>query len=261
MRASSALARVRSWLPISLRAFLGRCSAFSNWTPYQATSFAQEGEDIILSRIFDSQSCGFYVDVGAHHPQRFSNTYLFYRRGWRGINIDAMPGSMLAFESIRPRDINLEIPVMRQRDQLRYYQFNEPALNGFSRSLSDSRNGLNDYKIVGTIDIEGSPLGAILDEYVPLHTEIDFLSVDVEGLDLEVLESNDWSRFRPKVILVEVLASSLATIQSNPISTFMESRHYQIYAKAVNTAFFLSEEYLETRGEGRDLRLRDRGLR
>ena len=57
-------------------------------------SYAQEGEDLILYRmIYGKIDKGFYVDVGAHHPKRFSNTYFFYRKGWRGINVEPMPGS------------------------------------------------------------------------------------------------------------------------------------------------------------------------
>src|SRR5829696_7661265 len=78
---------------------------------YSRKSYSQEGEDLILERIFLEQKKGFYVDVGAHHPKRFSNTFLFYKLGWFGINIDAMPGSMSAFESARPRDINLEVAI------------------------------------------------------------------------------------------------------------------------------------------------------
>jgi hypothetical protein len=74
-------------------------------------SYAQEGEDMVLRRIFEDQPLGFYVDVGAHHPVRFSTTYFFYRRGCRGINIDATPGSMDAFRRLRPRDINLEVAI------------------------------------------------------------------------------------------------------------------------------------------------------
>lgn len=82
-------------------------------TKYHTKSYAQEGEDMILHRIFERQSVGFYVDVGAHHPFRFSNTYLFYQKGWRGINIDAMPNSMRLFNRFRPRDINLECGISK----------------------------------------------------------------------------------------------------------------------------------------------------
>ena len=66
---------------------------------------------MILIRIFSNKSHGFFIDVGAHHPKRLSNTYYFYKRGWRGVNIDAMPGSMREFSKFRKRDINLEIPI------------------------------------------------------------------------------------------------------------------------------------------------------
>ena len=71
--------------------------------------YSQQGEDIILHRMFEWQEQGFYIDVGAHHPTRFSNTYKFYKRGWTGINVDAMPGSMTAFNRLRPKDINIEL--------------------------------------------------------------------------------------------------------------------------------------------------------
>ena len=80
-------------------------------TRFATKSYSQEGEDLLLRRIFEHQKIGFYVDVGAHHPFRFSNTYLLYKRGWRGINIDAMPGSMRLFRKFRPRDTNIECGV------------------------------------------------------------------------------------------------------------------------------------------------------
>ncbi len=79
---------------------------------YMNPSYSIEGEDRIVRSLFwEKRDTGFYVDVGAHHPFRFSNTYLFYTQGWRGINIDATPGSMRAFKKHRPRDINLEIGI------------------------------------------------------------------------------------------------------------------------------------------------------
>ena len=88
---------------------------------------------------------GFFVDVGAHHPQRFSNTYYFYLKGWSGINIDAMPGSMKIFDDLRSRDINLEIPISDKSEILTYYEFDEPALNSFSLSLSHERITTTNY--------------------------------------------------------------------------------------------------------------------
>jgi len=68
-------------------------------------SFAQEAEDLVLDRMFPDGCPNIYVDIGAHHPFRFSNTYIFYRRGWRGTNVDANPGSIHAFRGWRRRDV------------------------------------------------------------------------------------------------------------------------------------------------------------
>lgn len=205
---------------------------------YSIKSYSQEGEDIILKRIFGDKKDGFFVDVGAHHPKRFSNTYFFYKLGWHGINIDAMPGSMILFNTLRPRDINIEIPISSKKEILTYYAFNEPALNGFSEGLSQQRNGLRRYKIVSTQKMETSTLSNVLSEHLARGQKIDFMSIDVEGLDLEVIKSNDWDNFRPKIILVEMLNNSLEDFMSDDVCVYLKDKNYNLYAKTVNTAFF-----------------------
>jgi|APSaa5957512535_1039671.scaffolds.fasta_scaffold116676_1 FkbM family methyltransferase len=208
---------------------------------YSKKSYSQEGEDMILQRLFEKQKTGFYVDVGAHHPRRFSNTYFFYKKGWCGINIDAMPNSMKRFNRSRPRDINIEKAISENEKILKYYGFNEPALNGFSKKISEERNSKNGYSIEFTKDIKTCTLENILDNNLPENQEIDFLTIDVEGLDFEVLKSNNFEKYRPKVILVELLKSSLSNIENNEINRFLENLDYSIYAKAVNTVFFLDK--------------------
>jgi len=209
---------------------------------YALKSYSQEGEDMILRRLFEKQKTGFYVDVGAHHPKRFSNTYFFYKLGWRGINVDAMPGSMIAFNRMRPRDINIEKPVSNKKQLLTYYAFNEPALNGFSKELSEERDGKGSYFVKFTKDIETSTLEEILDNNLPKVQSIDFLSIDVEGLDFNVLKSTNLEKYHPKVILVEILNSSLADIQVSKIYKFLTDAGYEFYAKAVNTVIFKHKE-------------------
>ena len=201
-------------------------------------SYSQEGEDMILRRLFETQQTGFYIDVGAHHPKRFSNTYFFYKKGWQGINIDAMPGSMEIFKKLRPRDINIEKAISDRNQVLTYYAFNEPALNGFSKELSEERDGHNEYKIIFKADLETAPLSEILDIYLPENQNIDFMSIDVEGFDLMVLKSNDWEKFSPKFVVVEILESSLNEIETSEITRFLKQFSYIIYAKCVNTVFF-----------------------
>jgi len=215
---------------------------------FATKSYSQEGEDSILNRIFENKKKGFYVDVGAHHPHRFSNTYNFYKKGWMGINIDAMPSSMLLFNKIRPRDINLEVPISDKRETLTYYAFNEPALNGFSKDLSISRDGDRNYKIIFQKDMETKTLAQVLDEYLPKGQHIDFLSIDVEGLDYAVLRSNNWGEFRPAVVLVEILEARFEDIISSEVTKFMKSRGYALFAKTFYTVFFRLETDLAVIG-------------
>ncbi len=202
--------------------------------------FSQEGEDMILSRLFEGKKKkGFYVDVGAHHPQRFSNTYRFYLNGWRGINIDPLPEGMDTFREIRPRDINLEYAISDGEDELTYFEFNETALNGFSPELAEERDGLQNYRVVNKRKIKTHRLADILDKYLPNDQEIDFLNVDVEGLDLRVLQSNDWKKYRPFVVLAEDLPGlALNSAEATPIVDYMVSQGYELKAMSVNTLIF-----------------------
>ncbi len=199
--------------------------------------YAQDGEDLILDRYLEGQASGFYVDVGAHHPMRLSNTYLFYQRGWRGINIDAMPGSMKAFARFRPRDINVECGVACSAGILAYHRFNEPALNTFDATEAQLKNH-PPYRLLDTIDVAVERLDVLLSRYLPAGQQIDFLSVDVEGKDEEVLRSNDWQRYRPRFILAETLRTEMLNIGVCPVVQFLNSVGYTPVSKAYNTSFF-----------------------
>jgi FkbM family methyltransferase len=198
---------------------------------------------MILRRYFDGNSRGFYVDVGAHHPKRFSNTFYFFKKGWSGLNIDAMPGSMDLFRRIRPRDRNIEVAIGLDGGCLTYYMFNEPAVNSFSHALSMQRiREGKGYELIGTKEIEVRRLEEVLAENVPDGQTIDFMSVDVEGFDLAVLKSNDWTRFRPRLVVVEALGESLETILHTDIYAYLASQGYSVYAKAVQSVFFEENE-------------------
>ncbi len=204
-------------------------------------SFANDGEDLILKRIFGKQESGFYVDVGAHHPKQFSNTYAFYQKGWRGINIDAMPGSMELFNKLRPRDINIEKAVADKKERLTYYMFNVPALNSFSKELSLERNGVGNYRIISEQKIETSTLEEILDTYLPNGQAIDFLAIDVEGLDYKVLRSNNWGKYRPKVIVIEAGQLTCEEALADEISNCLKAKGYYLIAKTLDNLIWIND--------------------
>ena len=148
---------------------------------------------------------------------------------------------MKVFQKFRPRDTNLEIAISEKEQNLTYYMFNEPALNGFSKSISEGRQN-EQYHIERTITIPAFPLSKILDTHLPSGQNINFLSVDVEGLDLTVLASNDWAKYRPRVVLAEVLGSSLNKLEKDPVYNFMATQGYTLFAKLVLTCIFNIEE-------------------
>lgn len=214
-----------------------RESIFNLSDGYATKSYSQEGEDMILRRIFEYSEPGVYVDIGAHHPKRFSNTYYFYRKGWRGINIDATPGSMKLFNKRRGEDINIEIAVANEKREMTYHLFNEPAVNTFDEKFASK--AINDgYKLAEKQKIATKTLKEILVEYLPKNQKINFMSVDVEGLDLEVLKSNDFDLFRPEYILVECHGANMNEIQNDEVYNFLREKNYDLFGKTVLTLLF-----------------------
>ena len=154
---------VKKWLDgLRFRLFVG----------HAIKSYSQEGEDLVLARILGNLklTTGFFVDIGAHHPTRFSNAYYYYRRGWRGINVDALPGTKQLFQCMRPRDINIECGVGSQEGLLKYFAFNEPALNTFSEQEAKKKER-PPYHIINTLQIPVVTLKQILDEYLSCRVE------------------------------------------------------------------------------------------
>jgi FkbM family methyltransferase len=207
---------------------------------HSLTSYSQEGEDMVLNSFFEGRKKykGFYIDVGAHHPYRFSNTLFFYKKGWKGINIEPTPNAIKAFNIFRRRDVNLNIGISSKKGKLLFYCFNEPALNGFSKELSLERNNTSTkYKIIKEIEIETLPLSEVLDKYVPEEQKIDFLTIDVEGFDLQVLQSNNWLKYKPSFILVEDRID-FNNLTNSEVYGYLEKQGYQLVAKTLRTLFF-----------------------
>lgn len=200
--------------------------------------YSQEGEDVLLRRLFNNQTNGFYVDVGAHHPMRFSNTYIFYKAGWEGINIEPNPDSLRLFDKHRPRDTNVNCGVARENGRLEYFMFDEPALNTFDKEMLKGRVSNAPYKHIKTIQIDVMPLAEVLERHLPENTKVDFLSVDVEGFDLDVIKSNDWEKFRPMWVLVEQLELESIEDLDFALHHYMKSIGYVLFAKTYNTLFY-----------------------
>lgn len=184
-------------------------------------TYSQFGEDAVLAELFKDQANGVYVDVGAHHPYRYSNTYLLYKKGWHGVNIDANPDTVRMFNKERSGDKNI-LSGAGRAGTLTYYRFSDPAVNTFKKEEAEKWKGKSFLKFLGTTEIEVKPLSALVRE------DIDLLTIDAEGMDLEVLQSYDWERF-PKVIVIEGEESK----------QFLTEKGYAFYAQCGASNIFV----------------------
>lgn len=213
-------------------------------------SYSQQGEDMVIDCLLRGKRDGFYVDVGAHHPWRLSNTFFFYSRGWRGINIEASPDAVALFQAHRPRDVNLNLAIAAGHRTLTYHRFDEPAVNTFSPELVEAYRVTARYKLLATHGVRAAPLRDVLAEHLPAGQPIDFLSVDVEGLDAEVIGSNDWDRYRPTLVLVEDgRANSLDEVVASDMAAALRGCGYVPFSKFVHSQLYVDRARLHVDGD------------
>lgn len=231
----------RRWLPQDLKKSLQQILLGYH---SHAPSFSSAGEDMILRHLVGSDKMeGFYVDVGAYHPMLFSNTHFFYMNGWRGINVEARPGSKKLFDRIRPRDVNLELGVSAEAGEMTYYFIGENStMNSFSKDFLEQIGMAGEVK--AEIPVQTLPLAGILEKHLPEGQAIEFMNVDVEGHDFEVLESNDWDRFRPKFIVVE---DEQVDARDSRIVQMMKTHGYEMCAQNVIILDKINEYFLVDR--------------
>ena len=221
--------KIAHLVPNKLRSYLRTRLALLNVKLINSKiiSFSQAGEDYNIRNIFREKKNGFYVDIGAFHPMMLSNTFYFYLfENWRGINIDPRPDCMKFFNTLRPRDINLEFAVSSEKKLLTYYIIDElNAMNTFSKEFLEKNHLMS--SIEKTVSIQALPLAEILDEYLPTGQIIDFINIDAEGMDIDILKSNNWQKYRPKLLLIESDGDSLEELTKSEVAIYMDSLNYQ----------------------------------
>jgi len=206
-----------------------------------APGFSQEGEDLILKRIFPADMKGFYVDVGAHHPTRFSNTYYFYQSGWRGINIDPRPDIMELFNSVRPNDINLEAAIsdnVSEADGVYYVRYQEPAYNKIIFGGLDEHSEENSSEVLGVDEVEVCTLNDVIANYSDCFDRINLLSIDVEGLEMRVLNGFDIAKYMPDIVVLEVRGFEINDCGSYDEYNFMIDAGYKLRSVLYNSLIF-----------------------
>lgn len=204
---------------------------------YLNRSFSQNGEDLVLSRLLENHPKGRYIDVGVHHPFRFSNTANLYYSGWIGTNVDADPASMENFTEVRTNEENICAALGSKQELLSYYSYKETALN----TLSEKRmKFLENYGLFPTkVDqIEVKKASEFLTQIFTYDTYL--LNIDVEGLDFEILAGLDIKFFYPCFILIETQELSIEQFDAHTkADPFLSNYHMKSFL--FNTAILKSD--------------------
>jgi FkbM family methyltransferase len=172
--------------------------------PLDNISYAQRFEDMHLLRVFGEQARGFYIDIGSGHPVYDNVSFAFYLRGWGGITVEPNPWLTQLSKAVRPRDTAIDSLVGEKPGQATYYLVED--FHGLSTTVEDhARAAARQYgKHSRAMTMPVTTLVALCEQHAP--AAIDFLKIDVEGAEREVLLGGDWRRFRPRVVVLEALA-------------------------------------------------------
>jgi len=219
------------------------------WIERFLKSYSQRFEDLIIDEILGNKNPGTYLDIGAYDPHRLSNTKRFYDRGWRGCNVEPNPRRFERFVQNRPDDINLNIGLSDSDGKLTFYDVVPEAYSTFSAERVEElkKQGA---KIRGRIEVPVITMKDLFARYLS-ETTVDFCTIDTEGLDLRILEGNDWSKFRPRVICVEVSLSERhqeGATELVSVESFLATAGYVKYKETIEFGVALNEIFVSEVG-------------
>ena len=187
------------------------------------------GEDLVVEKFFKKKQKGFYVDVGCYHPLDGNNTFLLYRKGWSGINVDLNKTSIELFKIARKNDVNLNLAISKKSQKIKYYYRKKiNMLNTINKKFAKTsfRKGFK------TGSIQSQTLNSILNKSEFKNKKIDFLNLDIEGNEINALKSLDLIKYNPKLICVEIHNNTSGRkakdfLKNNPIYKFLYKKGYK----------------------------------
>jgi hypothetical protein len=231
--------QLRRWLPKRLIGWL------AYQVPCYRTTYSQFAEDVPLSRLLP-EADGFYVGIGAFHPKLGSNTYRFWKRGWRGINVDVDDFKMAQFRRFRPNDINLTLGVSSMNGERTFYfqaADSYGSMSSFEREFAEDR-GRKLKRPVESRTVAVCTLNALLETHLPRRPDgrfvtIDLYDIDVEGHEYEVLKNVDFDRFGPRCLCVEIHAAAISELIETPTFQLLWSHGYELVAWPAPSCIFV----------------------
>lgn len=214
------------------------------WVEPFLRSYSQRYEDMIIDSLLGHEKTGTYLDIGAYDPHVLSNTKRFHDRGWRGCNVEPSPPRFQKFVRARPTDINLNVGLSDAAGKLLFFDVAREAFSTFSEERARELEDMG-AQIRREIEIPVMRMEDVFEEYFKART-VDFCSIDTEGMDLAILRGNDWNRFRPRILCVEVsvMASRSGDQQPESVEAFLLEVGYRKHTQTYDFGVPLNEIYL-----------------
>ena len=217
---------------------------------YVKKSYSISNVDLIIDRMFSKLDNGIYIDVGCNHPIKFNNTYLLYKRGWRGINIDLDSKSIEEFKKFRPKDYNIQKIVSNDDEEKEIFIYHErSAINTLSKKLVDYRQT----KPKKIIKENSTTLNKIIEESPFKNEKINLISMDIENHEYEALENFNFNKYKVDAIItewtdisqkkLEIYNQSLELIQSSEIYKLLTKNNYKLINWVNSDLFFIRKDF------------------
>jgi hypothetical protein len=203
--------------------------------------YSQFGEDKVLSELIPANfNNGFYVDVGCFHPKKYSNTYMLFKCGWKGINIDMEKNKIETFDLARPYDYNFLGAISNKVEKVKIYRNQK-----FGVSSTINENFIKKKDIIDEGFILTTTLNVVLENSPFKGKKIDLLNIDTEGNDSKVLKSLNFDIYNPSIIIIETHLKTIDDIINSDIYLFLIKRKYILKSWTVYSLIFIKERYYE----------------
>tara|TARA_B100000427_G_scaffold171427_1_gene142516 strand:- start:118 stop:852 length:735 start_codon:yes stop_codon:yes gene_type:complete len=200
--------------------------------------YSQWGEDLFINNFFKNKNSGVYLDIGCFHPYMYSNTCLLHKKGWSGINIDINQTSIDLFNIVRPNDINICTAISREKKEFKIY-FDDPfsPVNTLNKKFYENLKNTF-FKNKKILTIQSKTVEEVFD-INKFKSEIDFINIDAEGYDFEILQQLDLNKYKVKLVSVETHnVDGSETEYFDSIKKFLEKKNFSIFKRVGPTTLF-----------------------
>ena len=200
-------------------------------------TYSMDGEDLIISKYFKDKKKGLYIDVGCYHPVHRNNTFLLYKKGWKGINIDIHSFSIDLFNYLRPDDLNYNFAISNKNDLITMYYQKELSQISTTDRLQAGKTFQGEIK---EKKIQAFTLDRVLEISNMNNIKIDLLDIDVEGADFSVLQGLDFSKSNPELICIEVHDQN---IKESKVFKFLDKKNYELIWSGIFSHIFRNKNF------------------